>query len=171
MTDGLINTGSYVKNKNTERKNLFIKIIFLYFTIIITLFFISCSSALPPVNVDSNGIAIKGYDAVAYRSKDKAIKGKAIYAFEWNGAKWHFSSEEHMKLFVDFPDHYAPQYGGYCAYAVSQGKTADIDPEAWSIVNNKLYLNLDKDVKRLWGKELQKNIASADNNWPGVLEK
>lgn len=132
---------------------------------------LACTSSLPPVNADSKGIAIKGYDAVAYHSMDKPLIGRNAFAFEWNGAKWLFANEEHMRLFMDFPDRYAPKYGGYCAYAVSQGSTADIDPEAWTIVKQSLYLNLNKETKTLWKKDMIANINKADSNWPGVLKQ
>jgi hypothetical protein len=154
-----------------KKKNFLINTAFLACTVIIALFFISCSSSLPPVNVDSNGIAIKGYDAVAYHSMRKAVIGTPAFEYEWNGAKWRFSKEEHKRLFMDFPDRYAPKYGGYCAYAVSQGTTADIDPNAWLIMDLDLYLNLDQNTKKLWKDGGNKIIETADSNWPGVLKQ
>ncbi len=154
-----------------NKKNFLINTIFLSFAIMVALFFISCSSSLPPVNADSHGVAIKGYDAVAYHSMRKAVIGTPAFEYEWNGAKWRFSKEEHMRLFMDFPDRYAPKYGGYCAYAVSQGKTADIDPEAWSLKGLDLYLNLDKDTNKLWKDGGDMIIETANKNWPGVLKK
>ena len=92
--------------------------------------------------------------------------GLPAYEITWNGATWRFASEEHREKFRQSPEQYAPRYGGYCAYAVSQGKTADIDPEAWSIVDNRLYLNLNKDVQGLWERNRQEYIRKADENWP-----
>ena len=154
-----------------NKKNFLINTIFLSFTVMVALFFISCSSSLPPVNADSHGVAIKGYDAVAYHTMHKAVKGKSIYQFEWNGAKWLFSTQEHLQLFMDFPEHYSPKYGGYCTYAVSQGDIADIDPEAWTLFKGKLYLNLNKDVQALWESNKGGYVKEADKNWPGVLKQ
>ncbi|HUU51752.1 MAG TPA: YHS domain-containing (seleno)protein [Candidatus Heimdallarchaeota archaeon] len=124
-----------------------------------------------PVNVDKKGIAIKGYDPVAYFTEGEPVKGSAEFQHEWNSAIWHFSSAEHRDMFKAEPEKYAPQYGGYCAYAVSQGKTANIDPDAWKIVDGKLYLNLNKRIHRKWEKDILGYIKKADKNWPGVLKE
>jgi hypothetical protein len=117
------------------------------------------------------GIAIKGYDPVAYYKDGKPVKGSGDYEFKWKDAKWRFASAEHRDLFEADPERYAPRYGGYCAWAVSQGYTASVDPQnAWSIVEGKLYLNYDVEVKEKWEKDIQGNIAKADANWPGVLK-
>jgi YHS domain-containing protein len=129
----------------------------------------ACSSTVTPVNVTKEGLAIKGYDPVAYFTEGRPVKGKKEFQYEWKGAKWRFASAEHRDLFKSNPDRYAPQYGGYCAYAISQGKIADIDPYAWNIVNGKLYLNLNKDVQKLWSKNIPGYIRKADRNWPHIL--
>lgn len=130
---------------------------------------ISCSKEMPPVNVTEEGVAIKGYDTVAYFKLGRAVKGSPEFEFTWMGAVWRFQSDEHRREFAENPGKYAPQYGGYCAYAVSRGSTADIDPEAWSIVNGKLYLNRNREVKKLWWQDVPGNIKKADENWPGLL--
>lgn len=144
------------------------KTTFLLLVILIT---VSCTrtTAIPPVNVTSEGVAIKGYDAVAYFTRSKPVQGSPQFEELWNGAKWRFASAEHRNLFKTDPEKYAPRYGGYCAYAVSQGKTADIDPDAWTVFEGRLYLNLNKDVQKLWEKDMQEYIRKADKNWPGVL--
>jgi len=129
----------------------------------------ACSSAVAPVNVTPEGVAIKGYDPVAYFTDGRPVKGNKEFQYKWNGAKWWFASKEHRDLFKSNPSRYAPRYGGYCAYAVSQGKTADIDPDAWNIVSGKLYLNLNKDVQELWSKDIPGYIRKADRNWPRIL--
>ena len=116
-----------------------------------------------------NGVAIKGADPVAYFTDSAAVIGSAEFSHEWQGAEWHFASAENRDLFAENPEQYAPQYLGYCAWAVSQGYTAPIDPEAWKIVDGKLYLNYDKRVQERWSKDIPGNIAKADTNWPGVL--
>lgn len=115
------------------------------------------------------GVAIDGTDPVAYFTQGKPVKGDAANASEYMGATWHFASAENKATFDADPEAYAPKYGGYCAYAVSQGYTASTDPEAWSIVDDRLYLNYSKGVRRRWEKDIPGNIEKADNNWPSVL--
>lgn len=131
----------------------------------------------PPINTLKPGVigasatdtAILGYDSVAYFTENKPVPGLDAYTYSWMGAKWKFSSQKNLDLFKATPEKYAPQYGGYCAWAVSQDHTAGIDPEAWKIVDGKLYLNYDKDVQAKWGKDIPGNIGKADANWPGLL--
>ena len=129
----------------------------------------ACSSTVTPVNITRDGVAIKGYDPVSYFTDGRPVKGKSEFQYEWKGARWWFSSAEHRDLFRSSPGKYAPQYGGYCAYAVSQGKTADIDPYAWNVVNGRLYLNLNKDVQKIWSRDIPGYIRKADRNWPHIL--
>jgi YHS domain-containing protein len=123
------------------------------------------------VNKTSTGLAIKGYDPVAYFEDGKPVKGNPAYQFQWKGATWQFSSAAHREAFTRNPDHYAPQYGGFCAYGVSEGHAAPIDPEAWSIVDGKLYLNYDKQVREDWKKDTKGRIQKADQNWPKLAGK
>ncbi len=118
-----------------------------------------------------NGIAIKGADPVGYFKQGKVVRGSDRFSYQWNDATWHFASAENRDLFASNPEKYAPQYGGYCAWAVSQGYTAPIDPDAWKIVDGKLYLNYNKRIQRTWERDIPGNIAKADRNWPGVLNK
>lgn len=118
------------------------------------------------------GVAIRGYDPVAYHVEGKPVKGSSQYEFKWKNAKWRFSSAENLNLFEADPEKFAPRYGGYCAWAVSQGYTASVDPEnAWTIVEGRLYLNYSVDVKIMWSRDIPGNIKKADANWPGVLKK
>lgn len=117
-----------------------------------------------------DGAVIGGYDVVAYFREGQAVKGRAEYALMWKGATWHFSSAENRDHFEMNPKAYAPQFGGYCAYAVSRGYTASGEPEAWKIVDGKLYLNYSKSVRRLWQQDVPGNITKATANWPGVLK-
>ena len=116
------------------------------------------------------GTAIDGTDPVAYFTENKPVKGSSDFAHEWNGATFHFASAENRDLFAANPEKYAPQYGGYCAWAVSQGYTASTDPNAWKIVDGKLYLNYNKSVQQKWEADIPGHIASGDANWPKVLE-
>jgi YHS domain-containing protein len=132
---------------------------------------LSCSAQIAPINVDAEGVTLKGYDPVAYFTDEAPVKGNKEFQYEWHGAKWLFSSQEHLVMFRENPEKYAPRYGGYCAYAVSRKTTADIDPEAWAIVDGKLYLNLNKDVQTIWNKDRPGYIKKADQNWPKLLGK
>jgi YHS domain-containing protein len=118
-----------------------------------------------------NGIAIKGTDPVAYFREGKAVKGSSQFTHKWKNATWQFSSQENRDLFAKTPEKYAPQFGGFCAWAVSENYTAPIDPEAWKIVNEKLYLNFNKSVQRSWERDETNRIARGDRNWPNVRAK
>jgi len=123
-----------------------------------------------PVNQSFFGnVAISGTDPVAYFTEGKAVEGRAEFSHRWDGANWRFKSAENRDAFAKSPETYAPQFGGYCAWAVSQGYTATIDPEAWSIVDEKLYLNYSKDIREQWSRDIPGNIARGIANWPGVL--
>ena len=122
--------------------------------------------AVDPVNETFLGVAVKGTDVVAYFTDGRAVPGEREHSFEWMGATWRFANAEHRDLFAAKPEKYAPQYGGYCAYAVSQGATAPIDPEAWKIVDDRLFLNLDRDIQQIWAQDVPGYVAKADANWP-----
>lgn len=115
---------------------------------------------------NNDGIAIDGYDAVAYHTENMAAKGNAEHVFQWQDARWHFANAENKALFMADPQKYAPQCGGYCAYAVSNGFTAASNPESWLIEDGKLYLLVDDDVKASWISERDQGVASkANQNW------
>jgi len=124
----------------------------------------------PPVFADRDG-AIRGHDPVAYFDRKGPVKGSKQFSHSWRGAIWHFASVENRDRFAAAPEKYAPQYGGYCAYAVAQGYTADIDPAAWSIVDERLYLNYSLRVRERWNRDVMGHIRKADANWPAVLER
>ncbi len=117
------------------------------------------------------GIAVDGTDVVAYFNEGKPVKGSASFTFEWNGAVWQFSNAENRNMFAAAPETYAPQYGGYCSYAVSQGYTASTTPEAWKIVDGKLYLNYSRRIQRRWELDIPGRIEAANKNWPEVLNR
>lgn len=142
----------------------------LFRTLGLFLFLLSFKTlAIEPVYSDFFGKAIKGYDTVAYFTQGEAIKGDSDFAYEWNGSKWYFSTQQHLDQFMQNPEKYAPQYGGYCAWAVSQGYTAKVDPQVWRIYDGKLYLNYSKSVQSSWLKDIPGNIAKGDTNWPNLL--
>lgn len=117
-----------------------------------------------------NNYAIYGYDPVAYFTQQKAVKGDKNITFEWRGAEWHFSSAEHRDLFVADPVKYAPQYGGYCAYAMSDNRLVGIDEDAWTIHDGKLYLNYSMSVMEEWRSNMAQFIQEADGYYPDKVD-
>lgn len=126
------------------------------------------ANPVEPLNRSSNGLAVKGYDVISYFTDGKATKGSAQYTFDWKNARWHFATAAHRDQFAAAPEKYAPQFGGYCAWAVGHGYTADIDPEAFSIVDGRLYLNYSKGIQKKWTPEKEKWIEEANRHWPGL---
>ena len=118
-----------------------------------------------PAIFATDGGAIRSYDAVAFFIDDKAVLGLGDFRHKWRGATWYFANERNLALFRANPKQYAPQYGGYCAYAMSKGSYAPTDPEAWTIHDGKLYLNFSKAVRRTWAEDIPGNIARADQHW------
>ena len=114
--------------------------------------------------------AIRGYDPVAYFTEGKSVKGNDNLTFHWKDANWYFSSTENLNSFTKNPDKYAPQYGGYCAYGMSEGHKAPTDPDAWTIVDGKLYLNYSKDIRTKWREGEKERIDKADKNWPRLKD-
>ena len=116
-------------------------------------------------------LAIQGYDPVAYFSEGEPVEGSEAHQLMWMGATWRFSSAANREAFERNPKRYAPQYGGYCAYAASQGYIAPTDPTAFSVVGGKLYLNYSQPVRRIWKKDIAGFVSAADANWPALLKK
>jgi YHS domain-containing protein len=116
-------------------------------------------------------VALSGYDAVAYFTESKPIKGDAKFTHSYQGAKWQFASADNRDKFAAAPEKFAPQYGGYCAWAVSQGYTASADPMRWKIVQGKLYLNYDQEVQKKWETDIPGFIQKANASWPGIVGK
>lgn len=146
-----------------------IKMKFIYLFLLATFF--QSSLAQDRVYSSSLAEAINGYDAVAYFLESKPVEGKKSYSHEWNGAKWKFSSQENLALFKEDPEKYAPQYGGFCAYAMAQGAFASTVPEAWSIVDGKLFLNYSVGVRQRWETNTSSYIQSGDKNWKSIWEQ
>ena len=124
------------------------------------------TQAVAPVNA-SHGVALRGYDPVAYFVEGEARPGDDRFRHDWRGAEYHFASAEHRDLFAEDPERYAPQYGGYCAIAMAWNRIADIDPQQWSVVDGRLYLNNSGFAHLLWSADERGNIESADENWAG----
>ncbi len=122
-----------------------------------------------PVFTES-GVAIRGTDPVAYFTQAKPVQGSAEFAAEFQGVTWHFSSDENRETFLANPEKYAPAYGGYCAYALSLGTyKVETDPEAWSIVEGRLYLNKTPVVRSIWETDIPGNIEKSEGNWAAVI--
>ncbi len=130
------------------------------------------AEAAPPVYTGIvKGVAVGGYDPVAFFTDGKPVKGNKDLTTNYDGATWRFASAANRDAFQADPAKYAPQYGGYCAYAVSKGSTAKGDPQAWTVHDGKLYLNYNKNVRAMWAKDIPGNVKKGDANWPAVLEK
>jgi hypothetical protein len=113
----------------------------------------------------ADDVAIKGYDTVAYFTAGKALKGNKSFTFKWHDMTWHFLTKENRDLFATSPEKYAPQYDGYCAWAMTEARKALTDPEVWTIVNGKLYLNCSRTAYEKWSRDIPGNIKKADTNW------
>jgi YHS domain-containing protein len=111
------------------------------------------------------GVAIKGYDPVAYFTENRAVKGSKENSYNWHEATWYFSSPENRDLFAANPERYAPQFGGYCVTGVSKGKLLKADPEQWTIVDEKLYLNYDRSARDILRQHKADMITEAEKNW------
>ena len=119
---------------------------------------------------ETNGVAINGTDPVAYFTMSKPLQGSADHAFNWNGVTWHFASGENRQMFERDPDKYAPQYGGHCAYAMSKGYIAPTEPEAWTMHEDRRYLDFSLRARALWLQDVPCNIPLGDANWPKLKD-
>ncbi len=128
-------------------------------------------AATKPKVYVAEGIAIGGADPVAYFTDESYVPGSAAHTYEWQGAAWQFANAENRDLFASNPEEFAPAYGGYCAWAVGQNALAAIDPNAWSIVDGKLYLNANQRIQERWSKDIPGNIALAEENWPALSQQ
>lgn len=142
------------------------------------LFVSMAASAAPPINTLKGGVfggradfAILGYDPVAYFTDGRPVKGNPAYTYEWKAAKWRFASQSHLDLFKADPEKYAPQYGGYCAYGVSQDNLVGIEPDKFTIRDGKLYLNYDAEVQATWLKDPAGYIRQADGKFTALLKQ
>lgn len=140
----------------------------LFATVLVCMF--SMSHGQKPANSEANlnlkdGIAIKGYDAVAYFNQGKAVKGDTSFSYQWQHGKWLFANQKNLQDFSLNPEKYAPQFGGFCAYGASRGYKADTDPQAFTVVGEKLYLNYNLKVKEEWLKDTARRIQLANAYW------
>lgn len=120
---------------------------------------------------NKSGVAINGYDPVAYFTDNKPVEGSKQFSYSWEGAEWHFRNQQNLDTFKQNPEKYAPQFGGYCAYGVSEDHKSPTQPEAFTIVDQKLYLNYNMKVKELWMKDTKGRIEKAEGNWVTLKDK
>lgn len=117
---------------------------------------------------EEKGIALAGYDVVAFFQDGKAIKGSREFSTEWKKSLWYFNNDKNLKSFQADPERFVPQYGGYCAYGAAEGHKAATQADTWTIIDNKLYFNYNRKVKELWMKDTPGYIKSADRNWEKI---
>lgn len=145
------------------------KYLLILFTVIaLTPVFAQTKSLL---NLDKEGVAIRGHDPVAFFTEKKAVKGKPEVYATYKGALYYFASKENKNQFLKEPTKYEPEFGGYCAYGVSKGKLVEIDPAAFQIVNERLLLQYSPKVRDDFNKDATGNLAKAKANWPELLQK
>ena|SRR5690349_10215747 len=132
--------------------------------------FMALQSEAQPI-FSSKGAAIRGYDMVGYFTEDKAVKGKKKFSYTWHDAEWRFKDSVNLEKFKMSPESYAPQFGGYCAYGVSENHKSPTDPNAFTVLNGKLYLNYSMMVRQLWYKDRDDHIQKAEKNWPELKNK
>ncbi len=122
-----------------------------------------------PVYFATEGTAIHGYDAVSYFAAEAPVPGQENIAVTWKGAQWFFATQQNRERFESNPRAYAPQFGGYCAYAMAHGALSSTDPKAWKIVDGRLYLTHSPEIERLWQGNVAENIRLAEEYWPAIL--
>jgi len=127
------------------------------------------AAASSPEVFSTHGTAMHGYDPVAYFKTGGPAQGDPTWQLKWMGTIWQFSTAENMQAFEMNPRRFAPHYGGYCAYAMAQGAIATTVPEAWTIVDDRLYLNFSTGVRSIWRRDIPGNITRADGHWPEAL--
>lgn len=137
------------------------------------MFLFSCSNGKTTSEIYApDGIAIRGYDPVAFFEESRPVEGETDYSYEWKGATWLFSSAENLEAFKADPEKYAPQFGGYCAYGASDGEghKAPTETDTWSIIDDKLYFNYNLKVKERWEENREERIQDANENWPKIKD-
>lgn len=124
------------------------------------------------VNVSgASKAAVNGFDPVAFFTDSKPVNGSPFITAEHQGATYYFATEEHKKLFAANPEKYAPQFGGFCAFGVAEGKLFPVDISTWQVRDGKLYLNLNPDVLKAFNADLEGKLAKATQNWPGLVKQ
>ena len=133
--------------------------------------FAALAPAAEVVNIDKDGLAVQGYDPVAYFTDGKAVKGSAEFTATYKGASYQFASAEHRDLFNQSPAKYEPQFGGFCGYAASINKLAPIMPEYFQVLHDRLVLQHNEKAWELWHQDVEGNLKKADANWPALSQQ
>lgn len=136
--------------------------------IVITALSLVSAATLAGDFFETDGVALHGYDPVAYFVAAEPQKGQSQYSYEYKGSKFYFANEANKRAFMQAPEKYAPQFGGYCAYGASQGYKVSTQPDAFAVVKDKLYLNYNSKVQEIWKQDVPGNIERAEKNWPEV---
>lgn len=123
------------------------------------------------VNINSKGLALEGYDPVAYFTDKKPVQGRPEFTAVHDGATYHFATAAHRNMFIEKPANYAPAYGGYCGYAASIKRLSPIDPTFFQVIDGKLILQHNQKASDKWNADLAGNLVKADSNWPGLVSK
>lgn len=123
------------------------------------------------INVDEQGVALRGYDPIAYFEQKTAVQGQPEFNFAWNKAQWHFASAENRDKFAQNPEKYAPANGGFCTFGVVLAKKLDGDPEVWSLLKDRLYVFLNEEVKEKFLQDVGGNLDKIQTNWPKIEDK
>ena len=123
------------------------------------------------INVDAQGVVLRGYDAVAYQTEKKAVQGSAAFSAKYGDATYHFASAANRDTFNANPARYAPAYGGFCAMGVAMGRKLDGDPKLFRVVDNRLFLNVNETVQARWVQEIPDNVKKAETVWPSLKGK
>lgn len=139
--------------------------------ILLSALFFNASALAQNYDARTDQLAINGYDVVAYFNQSDAIEGTSDFSTEIDGKQYHFASAANRDIFIADPDKFKPQYNGHCAYAASLGAVASIDPTAWTVVDDKLYLNYSRATRDTWREMTQANITAADGYWPTIMPK
>ncbi|MGB0630813.1 MAG: YHS domain-containing (seleno)protein [Alphaproteobacteria bacterium] len=139
--------------------------------IIALLFAAPATAASVERNIDNFGIAVAGYDPVAYFEIGKPVKGSASHALEHDDATYHFVNKKHRDLFSENPEKYTPAYGGWCSFGMRYDQKSRVDPHSWDIVDGKLYLTLNGGTRAVWRQKIAENISVADKLWKKIFVK
>src|SRR4029453_6150260 len=133
--------------------------------------YVACVHAGEVVNIDKNGLALQGYDPVAYFTDGKPVKGSPEFAASYNGGTYQFVSAEHRDMFNQSPAKYAPQFGGFCGYAASNKQRAPIEVDKFQVLHDRLVLQHNEKAWKLWHQDVEGNLKKADANWPTLSQQ
>lgn len=157
------------RNTKNNTITIVLKAVFLLIIGLTAILNLATAQSKPFNNVDANGVILDGYDAVAFFTDNKPVKGDAQFQYKYEDAIYYFASQEHLDLFKANPDKYKPQFGAWCAYAVSLGRIAPIDVNTFSIVDGRLFIQHNQRAVNGWNKDVPGNIVKADKYWPDVV--